>query len=70
MRITVDVDASTVSEIQRETGVSKKSPAIAKALDEYLREIRKRKLIQKVMEGRTDYGSTNEDLESVPHDTH
>lgn len=63
MRITVDIDAGMLSEIQQEVGIMKKSPAIAKVLQDYLREARKKKIISRVMEGKTDYGCTNEELE-------
>ena len=71
MRMTVDIDAKVISEIQHETGISGKSPAVRTALEAYLREVRKRKLLQRVMEGRTDYGSSNEELEALAtYDTH
>jgi hypothetical protein len=71
MRITVDIDASTLREIQRLTGIGKKSPAVSRVVDDYLREARKRRLIRKVMEGGVDYGATNEDLESgAAYDSH
>jgi Arc/MetJ family transcription regulator len=63
MRMTVDIDEKLLSEIQHETGMKRKSPAVRKALETYLREAHKRSLIQRVMEGRTDYGRTNEELE-------
>jgi len=71
MRMTVDIDAETIKELQHETGLHGKSPAVRKALESYLREVRKRKLIQRVMEGQTDYGRTNEELEaSATYDSH
>lgn len=71
MRMTVDIDADTIKELQQETGLSGKSPAVRKALESYLREVRKRKLIQRVMEGQTDYGRTNEELETLTtYDSH
>ena len=65
MRITVDIDDKTMHSIQQATGVAKKSPAVSKALRDYLRGAQKRRLIGKVMEGKTDYSTTNEDLESA-----
>ena len=64
MRITIDIDEATLKDIQRLTGIRKKSPAVGKAMTEYLREVRKRALIRRVMEGHTDYGATNEELEA------
>ncbi len=71
MRITIDIDEITLHEIQNLTGITKKSPAINKALDDYLRRVRKIKLIEKVMNGQTDYSATNEELEArSSYDTH
>jgi len=64
MRITVDIDDETMRSIQHVTGVAKKSPAVSQALHDYLREIRKRRLLRQVMEGKTDYSATNETLEA------
>jgi Arc/MetJ family transcription regulator len=71
MRITVEIDESTIQSIQHLTGLKKKSPAISKALHDYLRDARKRRLIQGVMEGKSDYSTTNEELEaSAAYDPH
>lgn len=63
MRITVDIDENMLSEVLHITGIKKKSPAINKALQSYLRKTKKRNLIEKVMSGKTDYSATNEELE-------
>jgi Arc/MetJ family transcription regulator len=69
--MTVDIDDKLLSEIQHETGMKGKSPAVRKALETYLREVRKRSLIQRVMEGRTNYGRSNEELEALTtYDSH
>jgi len=71
MRITVTIDNNALKDIQRLTGVSKKSPAVSKAIMDYLREVRKHDLIHRVMEGRTDYAATNDELEaSARYDAH
>lgn len=71
MRITIEIDDKTMRSIQHVTGVDKKSPAVAKALRDYLREAEKRRLIGRVMEGKTDYSTTNEELESMTrYDAH
>ena len=61
--LTVNIDDKSLKEVQRSTGLDKKSPAIEKAVDLYLREFRKKKLIQKIMEGQIDYPATNDELE-------
>ncbi len=63
MRITLDIDDRSLTRIQRHTGIRKKSPAVARALDLYLREIRKKKLLQKIMEGESSFGFINDELE-------
>jgi Arc/MetJ family transcription regulator len=63
MRITVDIDENTLIEVRRETGISKKSPAVGRALELFLREARKRRLIRRALEGKTDYSLTNDELE-------
>lgn len=65
MRITVDIDADKLEEIRRITGLRKKSPAVNRALDMFLREMRKRGLLDRVREGKTDYPLTNEALEQL-----
>ena len=63
MRITVDIDDKTLKEVHRETGMSKKSPAVNRALELFLREAKKRRLIELALGGRTDYRLANEELE-------
>jgi len=65
MRVTVDIDEQSLREIQAATGERKKSAAVQKALHAYLRELRKRRLLARVLAGKTDYGMTNEELESA-----
>jgi hypothetical protein len=64
MRITVDIDESQLQVIQQATGQQKKSPAIRQALDEFVAERKRKQFLLKVMEGRVDYGLTNEELET------
>jgi metal-responsive CopG/Arc/MetJ family transcriptional regulator len=63
MRITVDIEPEVFRAVQKATGITKKSPAIRRALDLYLREVRKRRFIVRVLKGKTDYVATNEELE-------
>lgn len=63
MRITVQLDDKSLRDVQRVTGIRKKSPAVGKAVADYLREVQKRELIRRVMEGQVDYGATNAELE-------
>lgn len=63
MRITIDIDEEILQDIHRETGIPKKSPAVGRALELYLREAKKRRLIGMALSGKTDYSLTNEELE-------
>jgi hypothetical protein len=64
MRITFEIDASDLKQIQKITGQKKKSPAISRALADYLRMRERSDLIARAMAGQTDYGLTNEELEA------
>jgi hypothetical protein len=68
MRITFEIDASDLKQIQRITGQKKKSPAISRALADYLRMRERRALIERALAGQTDYSLTNEELEA--HDVY
>jgi len=63
MRITVDIDAKDLAAVQTATGIRKKSPALKRVVQDYLRALRKRAIIAQVREGKTDYATTNEELE-------
>ncbi|MDP6522662.1 MAG: hypothetical protein QGI24_04365 [Kiritimatiellia bacterium] len=65
MRFTVELDASEIAEIQEATGLRKKSPAVKKAVEGYLYGLKRRKFLQRVCEGKTDYGMTNEEVEAA-----
>ena len=64
MRITIDIDAKQLATIQKATGTRKKSPAIRRALEQFLLEIEKKEFLRKVLAGETDYSMTNEELEA------
>jgi Arc/MetJ family transcription regulator len=64
MRITIDIDAKSLQRIQKLTGQRKKSPAVSEALSTYLREQDRRALIKRALSGKTDYLTSNEELEA------
>jgi Arc/MetJ family transcription regulator len=64
MRITFDIDANDLKQIQKITGQKKKSPAIGLALEDYLRMRERRAFIEKALAGRTNYALTNDELEA------
>ena len=63
MRITVDIDAEQLVQIRKATGLSKHSPAIRRVVEDYLHDVDRKHFLQKVMEGRSDYALTNDELE-------
>ena len=64
MRITIEVDAAALKQIQKITGQKKKSPAVSQALSEFLRQQERGRFIDRAMAGATDYPLTNEELEA------
>ncbi len=65
MRITIEIDEKTLESVQLLTKQTKKSPAVAEALDEYIRLKKAREFLTKVMEGKTDYTMSNEEIEAL-----
>ncbi len=65
MRITVDIDRASMEEVLRITGETKKSPAIAKAIREYLRRMKAKEFGRLLREGAFDYPYTNEQIEQA-----
>jgi Arc/MetJ family transcription regulator len=63
MRITIDLDASVLEELLRLMGEKKKSPAVSKAVVDWVRRRKAREFGRLLREGRFDYPLTNEDLE-------
>lgn len=63
MRVTVDIDETTVEELIKMTGEKRKSPAIARAVEEYVRRTHLKAFGNKIMEGEFDYPMTNEEWE-------
>lgn len=65
MRITIDIDEKQLAGIQQETGISKKSPAVCYALECYMREMKKKRFLRKIINGESDYSLTNEQIEAL-----
>jgi hypothetical protein len=63
MRITVDIEQKKLRSILRLTRQTKKSPAVAQALDEFIEQRQRQEFLAKVMAGETDYRASNEELE-------
>ena len=65
MRITVEIEDSKIQAIQKWTKQTKKSPAVAQALDEFIEHRRRQEFLAKVMAGETDYRTSNDELEAL-----
>ena len=64
MRITVDLDAKDLASVQRATGIRKRSPAVRQAIAEYVKDLERKRFLQRVMEGKSDYALSNAELEA------
>jgi Arc/MetJ family transcription regulator len=63
MRITVDIDEATLKDLAQITGERKKSPAVAKAVTEFVNRKKAREFGRLLREGAFDYPATNDELE-------
>ncbi|MGB0414593.1 MAG: type II toxin-antitoxin system VapB family antitoxin [Coraliomargarita sp.] len=64
MRITVDIDEAMLEDLARITGESKKSPAIAKAVTEFVNRKKAKEFGMLLREGAFDYPATNDEIEA------
>ncbi|MGB0744651.1 MAG: type II toxin-antitoxin system VapB family antitoxin [Opitutales bacterium] len=64
MRITVDIDEATLEDLARITGESKKSPAVARAVTEFVNRKKAKEFGMLLREGAFDYPATNDEIES------
>ena len=67
MRITFEIEEKKVREIIQKTGQENRPLALAQALDEFLENGRRREFLAKVLEGKTDYAATNQEIEDTGH---
>ena len=65
MRITVDLDTSTIDELMRITGEKMKSPAVSKAVEEFVKRKKAKEFGRMLREGAFDYPVTNESIEKL-----
>lgn len=64
MRITVELDEKDLASVQRATGIRKHLPAVRRAITEYVKALEKKRFLQRVMDGKSDYALSNEELEA------
>ncbi len=65
MRVTVDIEESILKDLVGIMGETKRSPAIARAVTEFVKRTKAKEFGKKLMEGYFDYPSTNEEAESL-----
>ncbi len=63
MRITVDIDAHVLDELVKLMGEKKKSPAVSRAVVEYVKRRKAKELGRVLREEGFDYPLTNEEIE-------
>ncbi|MGE3309233.1 MAG: type II toxin-antitoxin system VapB family antitoxin [Limisphaerales bacterium] len=63
MRITVDIDEAVLEDLAKVTGLSKRSPAVAFAVEEFVKRRKAKEFGRSLREGSFDYGATNEEIE-------
>jgi len=63
MRITVDVEDSVLEDLMKITGEKMKSPAVAKAVEEFVKRKKAREFGRMLREGAFDYPSSNDEIE-------
>ncbi len=64
MRITVEIDAKTLKALLALTGETKKSPAISKAVREFIRGSQLKHFGDMIRRSEFDFPLTNEELEA------
>ncbi len=70
MRITIEIGPEPLAEVLRMTGERKKSPAVAKALAEYVRRRKAEEFGRLLRESAFDYPLTNEAIEGLEESEH
>lgn len=65
MRITVDIEDEMITDAMELTGEKNKSPAIAKAVEQYVKRMRAKEFGRRLREGHYDYPSTNAEIEAL-----
>jgi S-adenosylmethionine:diacylglycerol 3-amino-3-carboxypropyl transferase len=61
MRVTVDIDEESLADLAALTGEKKISPAVAKAVADWVKRQKAKQFGTMIMEGQFDYGATAEE---------
>lgn len=65
MRITIDIEESVLQEVERITGEKKRSPAVARIVEEYVKRAKSKEFGRQLREGAFDYPLTNDEIEGL-----
>ncbi len=65
MRVTIEISENKLDQILKATGQKKKSPALAMALNTYLKDRERQAFLDKVHSGQTDYTTSNDEIEEM-----
>ena len=65
MRITIDIDESVLNDVVALTGENKKSPAVAKAVESFVKRAKAKEFGRMLRENFFDYPVTNDEIEKL-----
>ena len=65
MRITVDIKDEVLDDLSKITGMAKKSPAVAQAVNEYVKREKAKEFGRLLRQGAFDYPATNDEIERL-----
>lgn len=65
MRITIDIPDELISDVMNYTGETKKSPAVARVVEEFIKRQKAKEFGKMIMEGKFDYPSTPEEIQQL-----
>ena len=65
MRVTVDIEEEVLEKVLKITGEKSKSPALAKAVKEFVNRATAREFGARIREGVFDYDLSDEELEKL-----
>ncbi len=65
MRITIDLENDLISDVLSYTGETKKSPAVARVVEEFIKRQKAKEFGRMMMEGELDYPSSAEEIQQL-----
>ena len=65
MRITIEIDERTMGDVLKITGETKKSPAVSRAVKEFVNRTRAKEFGRLLREGHFDFPYTNDEIEKM-----